>query len=231
MGANGFFQWDGRLAGLPCSVKDYVFNDLNWNQAEKIVSGSNMSFNEVWWFYPSLNSDENNRYVLYNYNERVWSVGTIARTAWIDRGIEDYPRSASTDGYIYFHELGQDDGSTNPLSPIVAYIESGPIEISQGDQFAFVWRMLPDVDFRNSANASATVNFVMKAQNYSGGNFTQSADNDTTLTATVPITQFTDQTFFRLRGRMLTLRIQSDELGVAWRAGIPRIDVRTDGRR
>ena len=231
MGANGFYQWDGRLAGLPCSVKDYVFNDLNWNQAEKIVSGSNMAFNEVWWFYPSLNSSENDRYVLYNYNEKVWSVGTIVRTAWIDRGIEDYPRAASTDGYIYFHELGQDDGSTNPPSPIVAYIESSPTEIGQGDQFGFVWRMIPDVDFRNSANPNATVNFVMKAQNYSGGNFTQTANNDTTLTATLPITQFTDQTFFRLRGRMLTLRVQSDELGVAWRTGIPRIDVRTDGRR
>ena len=231
MGANGFFQWDGRLSGLPCSVKDYVFNNLNWNQAEKIVAGSNMSFNEVWWFYPSLNSNENDRYVLYNYNEKVWSIGTIVRTAWIDRGIEDYPRAASTDGYIYFHELGQDDGSTNPFSPIVAYIESGPTEIGQGDQFGFVWRMIPDVDFRNSSDPNATVNFVMEAQNYSGGDFTQFANNNTTLTATVPITQFTEQTYFRLRGRMLTLRIQSEDVGVAWRAGIPRIDVRTDGRR
>ena len=231
MGANGFFQWDGRLAGLPCSVKDFVFNDLNWNQAEKIVSGSNMAFNEVWWFYPSLNSSENDRYVLYNYNEKVWSVGTIVRTAWIDRGIEDYPRAASTDGYIYFHELGQDDGSTNPFSPIVAYVESSPTEIGQGDQFGFVWRMIPDVDFRNSQNPNATVNFILEAQNYSGGDFTQFANNNTTLTATLPITQFTEQTYFRLRGRMLTLRIQSEELGVAWRAGVPRIDVRTDGRR
>jgi hypothetical protein len=231
MGANGFFQWDGRLAGLPCSVKDYVFNNLNWNQAEKIVAGSNMSFNEVWWFYPSLNSSENDRYVLYNYNEKVWSIGTIVRTAWIDRGIEDYPRAASTDGYIYFHELGQDDGSTNPFSPIVAYVASGPTEIGQGEQFGFVWRMIPDVDFRNSSDPNATVNFVMEAQNYSGGDFTQFANNNTTLTATVPITQFTEQTYFRLRGRMLTLRIQSEDVGVAWRAGIPRIDVRTDGRR
>lgn len=231
MGANGFFVWDGRLSGLPCSVKDYVFNDLNWNQAEKIVSGSNMAFNEVWWFYPSLNSNENDRYVAYNYNEKAWTIGTIVRTAWIDRGLEDYPRAAGVDGYIYFHELGQDDGSTNPFSPIVAYVESSPTEIGQGDQFGFVWRMIPDVDFRNSANPSPTVNFILKAQNYSGGNFTQSANNDTTLTATVPIDQFTEQTFFRIRGRMLTLRVTSDEVGVAWRVGIPRIDVRTDGRR
>ena len=231
MGSNGFFQWDGRLSGLPCTVKDYVFNDLNLNQAEKIVAGSNMSFNEVWWFYPSLNSSENDRYVIYNYNEKVWSVGSLARTAWIDRGLEDFPRAASPDRFIYFHELGQDDGSTNPSSPIVAHVESGPIEINQGEQFGFVWRMIPDIDFRNSANSSASVNFILKAQDYSGGNFTQASNNDTTLTATLPVTQFTEQTFFRLRGRMLTIRLESSEVGVAWRIGIPRIDVRSDGRR
>lgn len=231
MGSNGFFQWDGRVSGLPCTVKDFVFNDINLNQAEKIVSGSNMSFNEVWWFYPSLNSSENDRYVFYNYNEKVWSVGSITRTAWIDRGLEDFPRAASTDHYIYFHEIGQDDGSTNPFSPIVAYVESSPTEIQQGDQFGFVWRMIPDVDFRNSNNPNATVNFILKAQDYSGGNFTQSSNNNTTLTTTVPITQFTEQTFFRLRGRMLTIRLESTEVGVSWRIGIPRIDVRLDGRR
>jgi len=231
MGTNGFFQYDGRIVGLPCYVKDFVFNDINLEQAEKICSGSNMSFNEVWWFYPSANAEENNRYVMYNYNERAWSVGTISRTFWIDRGIEDYPRAASTDGVIYFHELGQDDGSTNPDSPIVAYIESGPVEIGQGDQFGFAWRMIPDVDFRNSSAAEPSVNFVLKAQDFSGSNFSQSQNSITTLTATVPVTQFTDQTYFRIRGRMLTLRIQSTGLGVAWRAGVPRIDIRPDGRR
>jgi len=231
MGQNGFFQWDGRLAGLPCSVKDFVFNDLNWNQAEKITGGSNMAFNEVWWFYPSLNSSENNRYVVYNYNERVWSVGTIVRTAWIDRGLEDYPRAASTDGYVYFHEIGQDDGSTNPPSPIISYIESSPVEISQGEQFGFAWRMIPDLDFRNSSAPSPTVDFILEAQDYSGSNFSQTANNNTTLTATLPIAQFTDQTYFRLRGRMITLRVRSDQVGVAWRLGVPRVDIRTDGRR
>ncbi|MFN7640159.1 MAG: hypothetical protein ACK5PR_00250, partial [bacterium] len=134
MGTNGFYVYNGRLAGLPCSVKDYVFNDINYDQAEKITAGSNMAFNEVWWFYPSANSSENDRYVVYNYNENVWFVGSIVRTAWIDRGIEDYPRAASTDGYIYFHELGQDDGSVNPFAPISAYIESAPFEIGEGEQ-------------------------------------------------------------------------------------------------
>jgi hypothetical protein len=231
MGQNGFFQYDGRAYGLPCSVKDYVFNDLNWDQAEKIASGSNMSFNEVWWFYPSLDSEEVNRYVIYNYNEKVWSVGNIVRTAWIDRSIEDYPRSASTDGYIYFHEIGQDDGSTDPYSPIVSYIESAPIEIGEGEQFGFAWRMIPDLTFRDSSAASPKVDFILKAQDYSGSNFSQSRDNMTTRVATVPVEQFTDQTYFRLRGRMMSLRVQSDDVGVAWRLGIPRVDIRSDGKR
>jgi hypothetical protein len=242
MGANGFFQYDGRVYGLPCSVKDYVFNDLNWNQAEKICGGSNMSFNEVWWFYPSLNSEENNRYVVYNYNEKVWTVGTIVITAWIDRGIEDYPRAADAGGYIYFHEIGQDDGSTSPASPIVAYIESAPIEIGSGENFGFAWRMIPDLTFRNSSAANPVVNFVLQAQDYSGSAFSQTSDNDAArisntttsggiTTVTFPVEQFTSQTYFRLRGRMMSLRVQSDGLGVAWRLGIPRVDIRQDGRR
>lgn len=231
MGTNGFYVYNGRLAGLPCSVKDYVFNDINYDQAEKITAGSNMAFNEVWWFYPSANSSENDRYVVYNYNENVWFVGSIVRTAWIDRGIEDYPRAASTDGYIYFHELGQDDGSVNPFAPISAYIESAPFEIGEGEQFGFAWRMIPDVTFRDSSNANPSVNFVLKTQDYSGGNFKQSSNNNTVRTATLPIEQFTDQTYFRLRGRMMSLRVESTAVGVAWRLGVPRIDVRTDGRR
>jgi hypothetical protein len=231
MGSNGFFRYDGRVVGLPCSVKDFVFNDINLNQAEKICGGSNMAFNEVWWFYPTANSNENDRYVMYNYNEQVWSVGTIVRTFWIDRGIEDYPRAAGTDGYIYFHEIGQDDGSTNPYSPIDAYIESSPIEIGDGDSFGFAWRMIPDLDFRNSSAASPTVDFILEAQDYSGSNFSQTANNNTTLTATIPVAQFTEQTYFRLRGRMLSLKVRSTEVGVAWRLGVPRVDIRTDGRR
>jgi hypothetical protein len=231
MGTNGFYAYNGRIAGLPCSVKDYVFNDINYDQAEKITAGSNMAFNEVWWFYPSANSSENDRYVVYNYNENVWFVGSIVRTAWIDRGIEDYPRSASTDGYIYFHELGQDDGSVNPLAPITAYIESAPFEIGEGEQFGFAWRMIPDITFRDSANANPSVNFILKTQDYSGGNFKQTSNNNAVRTATLPIEQFTDQTYFRLRGRMMSLRVESTAVGVAWRLGVPRVDVRTDGRR
>ena len=231
MGQNGFYQYDGRVFGIPCPVKDYVFNDLNWNQAEKITGGSNMSFNEVWWFYPSLNSQENDKYVLYNYNEKVWSVGTIVRTAWIDRSIEDYPRAAGVDGYIYFHDIGQDDGSTSPASPIASFIESGPMEIGEGETFGFAWRMIPDVTFRNSSATNPAVDFVLLAQDYSGSNFSQIKDNNTTLSVRVPVEQFTEQTYFRLRGRMMTMRLESTGVGVAWRLGIPRVDIRSDGRR
>lgn len=231
MGQNGFFQYDGRVFGIPCSVKDFVFNDLNWNQAEKIVGGSNMSFNEVWWFYPSLNSQENDRYVSYNYNEKVWMVGTIVRTAWVDRSIEDYPRAANVDGYIYYHEIGQDDGSTSPASPIDCFIESTPMEIGEGETFGFAWRMIPDVTFRNSSAPNPRLDFVLLAQDFSGSNFSQEKSNNTTLVARLPIEQFTEQTYFRLRGRMLTLRLESNDLGVAWRLGIPRVDIRSDGKR
>lgn len=242
MGANGFFQYDGRVYGLPCSVKDYVFNDINLNQAEKIYGGSNMSFNEAWWFYPSANSEENDRYVVYNYNEKVWTVGTLVRTAWIDRSIEDYPRASGVDGYIYFHEIGQDDGSTNPVLPIVAYIESAPVEIGVGEEFGFAWRMIPDLTFRNSSSANPVVDFVLKAQDFSGSAFSQSKDNNTAYISNVnnnvspavvtfPVEQFTSQTYFRLRGRMMTLRVESTGVGVAWRLGTPRVDIRKDGRR
>ena len=169
--------------------------------------------------------------MLYNYNEKVWSVGTIVRTAWIDRGIEDFPRAASVDGYVYFHEIGQDDGSTNPYSPIEAYVESAPVEIGEGEQFGFAWRMIPDLTFRNSSAANPTVNFILEAQDYTGQDFTQAQNNNTTRTATFPVEQFTNQTYFRLRGRMMSLRVESEKLGVAWRLGVPRVDIRSDGRR
>lgn len=231
MGNNGFFTYEGRVVPLPCSVKDYVFTDINWLQADKIFGGSNMSFNEVWWFYPSANSQENDRYVAYNYMERVWFYGTIVRTCWIDRVIEDYPRACSTDGYVYYQEYGQDDGSTNPPSAISSYIESGIIEIGNGDNFAFAWRMIPDVTFRNSSAQSPSLTMTLKAQDFAGSDFTQTSNSSVTQSATLPIETFTGQTYFRLRGREITFRTSSNSTGVTWRLGIPRIDVRPDGRR
>jgi hypothetical protein len=230
MGSNAFYRYDGRIASVPCAVRDYVFNDINLQQADKIFGGGNGGFNEVWWFYPSGSSEENDRYVTYNYQEDTWSYGSLERTAWLDRLVEDYPRAAAPDGYIYFHEIGSDDGSTNPVSAIEAWVESGPVEIGSGDDFGFAWRMIPDVGFRNSTG-NPTVSMTLKAQDWAGDTFTQTEDGTVMRSATVPVEQFTQTTWFRLRGRALTLRVSSDAVGVAWRLGVPRIDVRQDGKR
>lgn len=233
MGQSGFFFYDGRVNPLPCPVNDHVFLDFNWLQAEKVISGANLSFNEIWWFYPSANSQEVDRYVVLNYAEQTWHIGTLSRTAWIDRSVEDYPRAAGLDGYIYFHEIGNNDGSTNPPAPISAYIESGPIEIQQGDQFGFAWRMIPDLAFRDSSGASPTVDMILRGENYPGADWAsgQTKGNSATRTVTIPIEQFTEQTYFRLRARSVTLRVESTGTNVSWRLGVPRIDVRADGRR
>lgn len=230
MGTAGFFRYDGRILPVPCAVHDYVFNNLNMLQADKITAGSNMSYNEVWWFYPSLSAQDNDRYVAYNYVENLWFYGALARTAWLDRVVEDYPRAASPDGHIYYHELGADDGSTNPVSAMSAYIESGPLEIGQGDDFGFASRLIPDVGFRNSTG-SPSVTMTLKAQDSAGDNFSQIAANTVTRSATVPVEEFTKQCWFRLRGRALTLRVASSGKGVAWRLGVPRVEVRADGKR
>lgn len=231
MGDRAFFRYDGRVEPIPCSVTNYVFDDINLSQGEKIFAGANTSYNEVWWFYPSADSSENDRFVAYNYLERVWFVGTLARTAWIDRSIEDYPRATGTDDYAYFHEYGQDDGSTNPSTAISAYIESGIVELGEGENYGFAWRMIPDVTFTGGSAASPQVVMTLKAQDFPGGDFTQSKPTTTARTATIPIEQFTTQTYFRLRGRELTLKVASTGLGVMWRLGNPRIDVRADGSR
>lgn len=233
MGQNGFFFYDGRINPLPCTVKDHVFLNFNFLQADKVMSGSNMSFNEVWWFYPSANSQEVDRYVVLNYAEQTWHIGNLARTAWIDRSIEDFPRAAGLDGYVYFHEFGINDGSTNPPSPIPAFIESGPVEIQQGDQFGFVSRMIPDLSFRNSSGPSPTVNMILRGEDYPGADFStnQTKSNNTSRSVTFPVEEFTEQTYFRLRARSVTLRVESTGSNVSWRLGIPRIDVRADGRR
>lgn len=230
MGQGSFYRYDGRIMPIPCSVKDYVFLDINLGQTQKIVAGANSAFNEIWWFYPSQNSIENDRYVAYNYLEDCWSYGSLARTVWLDRGISEYPKATSTDGYIYIHETGDDDGSTNPPSPIAAYVESAPVEIADGDRFAFVWRMIPDVTFRDS-RGSPSVTFTLIGQDYPGSPFGEVVAGGVSRVETFPVEQFTQQLNMRLRSRSVALRVGSHAAGVGWRLGIPRLDIRPDGRR
>jgi hypothetical protein len=231
MGDEDFYVYDGRVKELPSTVKEYVFNDFNLAQREKAVAALNSSFNEVWWFYPSSSSDTVDRYVVYNYQSNIWYYGTLARTAWIDRGINTLPIAASTDGYLYFQEAGLNDGSTTPPSPIEAYIESSQVDIDDGDSFSFIRRIIPDVTFNGSSASAPTVDMILKARNFPGGSYLITDTAAVTRTATVPVELFTNQVHVRLRGRSVALRVESDDTDVQWRLGTPRVDLQRDGRR
>ena len=231
MGDEDFYVYNGQVQKLPCPVRSYVFNDFNDTQAEKAFAALNSTHNEVWWFYPSTSSEEVDRYVTYNYLENVWYFGTMTRTAWVDRGVRAFPLAASTDNYLYSQELGLNDGSTVPAQAISSYIESSQIDIGDGDSFAFIRRLIPDVTFTGSSATNPSANFLIKTRNFPGANFNMTSTSDIVRSATVPVEQFTDQAHIRLRGRSMTLRVESDELDVQWRLGSPRLDIRPDGRR
>jgi hypothetical protein len=231
MGKNEFYVYDGAVVQIPCDVKEYVFSGLNIQQQLKIYAGHSSSFSEVWWFYPSLNSQENDSYVVYNYEQKVWYYGTMSRTAWQDRNVLSFPTAISPDGYVYYQENGLDDGSSNPSVALAPYIESSVVDIGDGDQFMFATRIIPDLTFRNSTNVSPVATLTIKARNFPGGAYFASDVDPVTKTASLPVEQFTDQLFTRLRGRSMSLRIESNQTGTAWRLGDPRLDLRTDGRR
>mgnify|MGYP003638190353 FL=1 len=231
MGREEFYAFGGQVQKLPCSVRSYVFDDFNFSQAEKVTAGVNSSFSEIWWMYPSANSQDNDRYVVYNYQEQVWYYGTLSRSVWVDRGINQFPLAASKDGYLYLHERGADDGSTTPASAISSYIESSQIDIGDGDNFVFMRRLIPDLTFVSSTAPDPQADFILQTRNFPGGQYLQSSTDPVTRTATLPVEQFTEQVNVRLRGRSFAMKIASTNTGVAWRLGSPRIDIRPDGRR
>jgi len=231
MGDEEFYLYTGQVQKLPCSVRAYVFNDFNVSQKEKVTCGVNSSFSEIWWFYPSADSDNIDRYVVYNYKEQAWYYGSMARSVWLDRGINQYPIAASLDGYLYFHEFGQDDGSVNPPVAVSSYIESSQMSLGNGDQFVFLSRLIPDVTFDGSNAPSPLVSMTLETRNFPGAAYTSSTASTVTRTATVPVEQFTDEVRIRLRGRSFAFKISSAETGVGWRLGTPRVELRPDGRR
>ena len=231
MGRKEFYAYSGQVQRLPCTVRDYVFNDINESQLEKVTAGSNSAFGEIWWFYPSASSQENDRYVTYNYMENVWAYGNLARTAWLDRGITSLPLVAAPDHFMYSHESGFDDGSTVPSTAINSFIESSQIDMGDGDEFIFMNRMIPDLTFRNSTADFPSATMTLSARNYPGGLYLQSEAKSVTRTATTPIEQWTEQVNLRLRGRAFALKLETTGLGVGWRLGTPRVDIRSDGRR
>lgn len=231
MGQTEFYAYTGAVEQLPCTVRSYVFDDLNNEQISKVSAGLNSEYSEVWWFYPSKNSTEVDRYVVYNYLENVWYYGTMGRTAWLDRGIFDLAIAANSDSYLYFQEVGFDDGTTNPASPIDAYIQSSPIDIGDGQQFMFISRVIPDLTFQNSTSTVPSVTFTLRVRNFPDGTYFDSQSQEFVRTQSVPVDQRTEQLFFRLRGRQMSFVVGSNELGTTWRLGSPRVDIRPDGRR
>lgn len=231
MGKNEFYVYDGTVTQIPCDVKEYVFDNLNDQQGLKVFAGHCSSFSEVWWLYPSSSSQENDSYVVYNYEQRIWYYGTLPRTAWLDRNVLSYPLAISPDGYVYYQENGLDDGSVNPPVALTPHIESSVIDIGDGDQFMFATRVIPDITFRNSTAASPAATMTIKARNFPGGAYFASDSDPVTKTSSLPVEQFTNELYVRIRGRSLSLRVESAQTGTAWRLGDPRIDVRTDGRK
>ena len=231
MGRAEFYVYSGAVQRLPCMVRDFVFSDINEEQLEKINAALNTEHSEIWWYYPSANSTEVNRYVVYNYLEQVWYYGSFGRTAWIDRGIFDFPFAANADGYIYEHEIGFDDGTTNPTTPINAFIQSSPIDIGDGEQFMLLRKMIPDVDFKNSSATLPDVNITLDVKNVPDGTYSNTQTDAFVKTQAAALNARTEQLFFRLRGRQMRFKISSDDLGVTWRLGSPRLDIRPDGRR
>ena len=237
MGVDKFYMYSGRVETLPCSLRQYIFADINFTQSYQVFCGSNEGYNEVWWFYCSVESNTVDKYVIYNYLDRVWYYGSMARTAWLDSGIRRYPMAANYDYRVLYHESNVDDVSGLTPAPIDAYIQSSDFDIGDGHNFGFVWRILPDVNFDGSNVNQPAVTMTIKPRQNSGTPYgaadnpiVRSQDNYTTR-GVYNIQEFDGQVYTRLRGRQMAFRIESTGLGVAWQLGTPRIDIRNDGRR
>jgi hypothetical protein len=238
MGLDKFYRYDGRVQTLRCDLRQHIFNNINLAQADQIFSGTNEGFNEVWWFYCSKDSDTVDKYVIYNYAEDIWYYGDMARTAWVDSGLRDYPVAATYLGNLVNHEEGVDDNATGLPVPMDSYIASSEFDIDDGHNFGFIWRILPDITFRGSsiANPRVTMSLTPLQNSGSGYNNPPSVGGENfgsvVRTAEFPVEQFTGQLNIRVRGRQLVMRItSSNQVGVNWQLGAPRIDIKQDGRR
>lgn len=244
MGNDKFFTYSGRVDTLPCTLRQYVFEDINRSAGEIFLAGSNAQFNEIIWFYCSANATEIDRYVVYNYAENIWYYGQLSRTAWIDAGVAQYPM-AVRNGWVYNHESGTNDGQPlgAPPLPIEAYIQSADVDIGDGEQFMLTKRIIPDVNFTGSATTDPVTGLptmpeaimTVGVRNFPGAvNSTTNASgvpNPRDVVTTATINQYTNQVFVRARGRQMNFRIGSDTLGTQWQLGMPRVDAKPDGRR
>ena len=235
MGQDKFYAYTGRVETLPCTLRNHVFMNINFDKSDQIICGTNEQWNEVWWFYPTADSNWNNVYVVYNYLDQVWYYGSIERTAWLDTPLRHSPQAAntpqgSTTGYIYNHEDGVDDDGV----AMAAYIQSNDFDLDDGDQFMLTRRIIPDISFAGSANNETAptpeVTMEIRSRNFPGNSFNTNTDDTARVTQTT-VGAFTGQVFLRTRARQMALKVMSDQLGTQWQLGAPRLDARPDGKR
>ena len=260
MGTDKFYMYSGRMESLPSTLREYVYTDINLSQSDQFASGSNEGYNEIWWQYCSANSDVIDRYVIYNYLDNVWYYGDWSnytgtayqgRTAWLDSPLRAYPMATTygvaggaTNTLLLYHENGTDDGTVNPPVPIVSQITSSDFDIGDGHNFGFVWRLIPDLTFDGSFINQPQAMFTVLPRANPGAAYGPSNDpavvstQNYTNTRTYAIQQFTQQVYVRIRGRQMAFQVSSgtvgsasEGIGVQWQLGIPRIDIRPDGRR
>jgi len=236
MGVDKFYKYDGRIQTLRCDLRQYIYSDINPLQYEQVFAGTNEGFNEVWWFYCSQSSDTIDKYVVYNYAEDIWYYGAMARTAWLDTGLRNYPVAATYSHNVVNQESGVDNNETSTTLPIEAFITSSQYDIGDGHNFAFVYRMLPDLTFRGSTGGTTpAVTMYLQGLNNSGSGITQSGNAGVAYSGSAPsvinVDEFTGQIYIRIRGRQMQMKITSNTLGTQWQLGAPRIDIRPDGRR
>jgi len=253
MGTDKFYMYSGRVQTLPSTLREYVYNDINLEQSFQFMAGTNEGYNEVWWQYCSSGSNVIDRYVIYNHLDDVWYYGDWVnytgtayqgRTAWLDSALRAYPMAAtygvaggSTNTLLVYHESGVDDGTVNPPNPIVSSVTSSDFDIGDGHNFGFVWRLIPDLTFDGSNVNGPTAMFTVLPRANPGANYGPSNDPSVVSaqnyqnTRTYAIQQFTQQVYVRIRGRQMAFQVSSDAIGVQWQLGVPRIDLRPDGRR
>ena len=237
MGKGKFYLSDGNIKVLPCNLLRYVFGDFNLGQTDQIFAGSNEEFQEVWWFYCSSDSTAIDKYVIYNYKDNVWYYGTLARTAWLDSGMRDYPLAATYTYNLVNHEEGIDDNETATETAINAHITSAEFDTDDGHKFTLVSRVLPDITFDGSTIDSPSTTFTLFPLQNSGSGYNSPAseggDSTGTVTrsATAPVEKYTNRLDIRVRGRQMAFKVESTAIGVQWQLGSPRLDMRIDGRR
>ena len=232
MGQEKFYVYSGRVETLPCTLRNHVFDNINYDQIDQIICGTNEGWNEIWWFYPAYGANYNNAYVVYNHLERIWYYGNLERSAWLDSPLRTLPQAMNsnnttfTSGQLYNQEIGVDDDG----APLEAYIQSSDFDLMDGDQFMLTRRIIPDIDFNGSTASSPEASFIIRPRNFPGSSY-QEDTFDTQRVIETSVGVYSDEVFMRARARQMALKVRSTGLGVQWQLGSPRLDARQDGKR